>query len=262
MKKEKEDWTRLYHKTLKGIEIMIDVQRIVKDIKRMAKEANTMITEMERSILMVSINITKNAMNIAQISEYLQYLVQSNIDKQMFQTQRMLANKLDYYKEKGSKYMDDNIWEIQELYMDEETKKKEGKVEDEEVILIKLYKVSTTTSLLLTSFITDEVKNLFKYMKFVQSPTQTRLFKPPLHYQSLKSRGEQDPIFWKEVATAFVDQKHNTETARNGYQIPMFQGGPPHEPYFIAINNREQIIIGPSKKIVATHVVGELEVLI
>jgi len=42
----------------------------------------------------------------------------------------------------------------------------------------------------------------------------------------------------------------------------MFQGGPLHKPYFIAIDNREQIIIGPSKKIVATHVVGELEILI
>ena len=42
----------------------------------------------------------------------------------------------------------------------------------------------------------------------------------------------------------------------------MFQEDPPHELYFIAINNREQIIIGPSKKIVAIYVVGELEVLI
>ena len=42
----------------------------------------------------------------------------------------------------------------------------------------------------------------------------------------------------------------------------MFQGGPPHEPYFIAIDNREQVIIGPSKKMVAIYVVGELEVLI
>ena len=89
-----------------------------------------------------------------------------------------------------------------------------------------------------------------------------RLFKPPPHYQSLKSRGEQDPLFWKEVAIALMNQKHNTNTARNGYQILMFQGGPPHEPYFIAIDNRDQIIIGPSKKIVATRVVGELEVLI
>jgi len=147
--------------------------------------------------------------------------------------------------------------------MDEETRKKEGQIEDKEVILIKPYEVSTTiSSSSKTSFITDKVENLLKYMKFVRSPTQTRLFKPPLHYQSLKSRGEQDPMFWKEVTTAFMDQKHNTETARNGYQIPMFQGGPLHEPYFITIDNREQIIIGPSKKIVATHVVGELEVLI
>jgi len=42
----------------------------------------------------------------------------------------------------------------------------------------------------------------------------------------------------------------------------MFQGDSLHEPYFIAINNWDQIIISPSKKIIATHVVGELEVLI
>jgi len=170
---------------------------------------------------------------------------------------------MDYYKGRNNKYVDNNIWEIQKLYMDEKRRKIEGQIEDKEVILIKPYKISmTTSSSSKTSFITDEVKNLLKYMKFVRSPTQTRLFKPPLHYQSLKSRGEQDPMFWKEVVTTFMNQKHNTETARNGYQIPMFQGGPPYEPYFIAIDNREQIIIGPSKKIVAMHVVGELEVLI
>jgi len=75
-------------------------------------------------------------------------------------------------------------------------KKEKGKVEDDEVILIKPYKISMTTSLSSqTSFITDEVENLFKYMKFVRSPTQTRLFKPLPHYQSLKSREEQDPLF-------------------------------------------------------------------
>jgi len=175
----------------------------------------------------------------------------------------MLADEMNYYKGRNHKYVDDNIQEIQELYIDEETRKKEEQVEDKEVILIKPYEVSTTTSSSSkTSFITDEVENLLKYMKFVRSPTQTKLFKPPPHYQSLKSRGEQDPVFWKEVATAFVEQKHNTEIARNGYQIPMFHRGPPHKPYFIVIDNREQVIIGPSKKIVAMHVVGELEILI
>ena len=42
----------------------------------------------------------------------------------------------------------------------------------------------------------------------------------------------------------------------------MYQGEPPHELYFIAINNREQVIIGPNKKTVATYMVGELKVLI
>jgi len=56
-------------------------------------------------------------------------------------------------------------------------------------------------------------------MKFIKSPTQTRIFQPPLHYQSLQSREEQDPNFWKEVVTALVDNKHNTETTKNGYPI-------------------------------------------
>jgi len=74
-------------------------------------------------------------------------------------------------------------------------------------------------------------------MKFVKSPTQTRIFQPPPYYQSLHSRGEQDPDFWKEIATALVDKKNNMETARNRYPIRMFQGGPPHKPFFIAIDN-------------------------
>jgi len=96
----------------------------------------------------------------------------------------------------------------------------------------------------------------------VVTPSQIRIFKPLPYYQSLKSRGEQDLTFWSEVAMVFLEKKHNTDTSRNRYQIPMFQEGPPHKPYFIAINNREQIIISPSKKIVATHVVGELKVLV
>ena len=91
---------------------------------------------------------------------------------------------------------------------------------------------------------------------------QTRIFRPPPHYQAFKSREEQDPTFWKEVAIAFLEKKHNIETSRNRYQISMFQEGLLHEPYFIAIDNIEQIIIDPSKKIVATHMVGELAVMV
>ena len=34
----------------------------------------------------------------------------------------MLANELDQYKGKENSYVEENIWEIQELYMDKEEK--------------------------------------------------------------------------------------------------------------------------------------------
>jgi len=61
---------------------------------------------------------------------------------------------------------------------------------------------------------------------------------------------------------ALVDNKHNLETSRNGYPIRMFQRGPSHGPFFIVIDNRGQVIIGPNKKMVAMYIVGELEVLV
>jgi len=213
MKREREDWERLYHKTLKGIETMIDIQRMTKDIKKLAEEANTTITEIEGTVLMASINNrTMNIINITQISEDLRYLVQSDMDKRAFQIQRMLADELDSYKGRGNDYVDTNIKEIQELYMEEEAKEKDkGTIENEEVILVRPYEVSTTTSSSTTSFITDKVENLFKHMKFVRTPSQTRLFRPPPHYQALRSRGEDDPTFWKEVAMAFLEKKYITQ---------------------------------------------------
>ena len=75
-KKEHDNWTKLYYKTLKGLEAMIDVQRQVWNMMKMAEETNITITEMEGTILKVSINNwTINTMNILEISEDLQYLV-------------------------------------------------------------------------------------------------------------------------------------------------------------------------------------------
>ena len=78
----------------------------------------------------------------------------------------MLADELDAYKRRGNKYMDNNIQEIQELYKEKRIKREEGRIEDKEVILLKLYKVSkSTSSTTQSSFITDKVNNLLKYMK-------------------------------------------------------------------------------------------------
>jgi len=75
-------------------------------------------------------------------------------------------------------------------------------------------------------------------------------------------RGEQDLNFWKEVVTVLVDNKHNMEIVKNKYSIRMFQKELLYEPFFIAINNQEQVIISPNKKTVVTYMVGELEVLV
>jgi len=69
-------------------------------------------------------------------------------------------------------------------------KSKKRRVKEEEVILIRQYKIpksTSSTSSLTTksSFIKDEVDNLMKYMKFIQSLTQIRLFKLQPHYQVL-----------------------------------------------------------------------------
>ena len=81
MKKEREDWERMYYKTLKGIEAMIDVQKMLKDMKKITEETNTTVIEMEETILMASTNNqTMNATNITQIAEDLWYLIQSDMD--------------------------------------------------------------------------------------------------------------------------------------------------------------------------------------
>ena len=265
MKRKREDWTRLYHKTLKEIEAMINMQRMVKDLKKIVEEMIMTVREIEGTILTASINnwIT-NAINITQIAEDLWYLIQSDMDDRTFQVQRMLADELDQHKGKENSYVEENIREIQELYMNKEEKRDERRVEDKEVILIKPYKVSSSTSISThsTSFIDKKLNNLIKSMKFIKTPTQTRLFHPLAHYQFLKSRGEQDPNFWNKITMTLVDTWYNTEITQNRYLIKMYQGGPPHEPFFIAIDCRGQVIIGPNKKVVAMHVSGELKVLV
>ena len=72
--------------------------------------------------------------------------------------------------------MDNNIKEIQELYIKEETKEEKRTVVNEEVILVCLYEVSSTmSSSSKTSFITDEIENLSKYMKFMKTPSDKNI---------------------------------------------------------------------------------------
>ena len=53
---ERNDWTRTYHKILKRLEAMINMQKQIKNMLKIAAETNMMITEMEDSILKANIN--------------------------------------------------------------------------------------------------------------------------------------------------------------------------------------------------------------
>jgi len=110
MKRERKDWERMYYKTLKGLEAMINVQRVMKDMKKLAEEASTTVTEMEETILTASIdNRTTNTTNITQMVGDLHYLIQSDMDDRAFQIQRRLADELNRYKGKGNRYVKENI---------------------------------------------------------------------------------------------------------------------------------------------------------
>ena len=69
-KEEQDDQTRLYHKILKGIEVIINIQKQVRDMIKIAEETNTMIIEIEQTVLQASIdNQIMSATNILEISE-------------------------------------------------------------------------------------------------------------------------------------------------------------------------------------------------
>ena len=136
--------------------------------------------------------------------------------------------------------------------------KEKQQVQDKEVFLYKLYNISPSRPKL--TFIQDKVNNLDKYMKYMQSLVTTTLFYPPPYYKSIQPQGEQDEQYQKEIAVKFLKKKHNIDTIRKEFPIEMYIGGP-YEPYFIALTLWREIVIGPTKKLVVSYVVGDLILL-
>ena len=76
IKEERNNWTKVYHKILKGLEVIIDIQKQVKDMMKIAEEANIMMMEIEDSILKASSsNQVITTTNIIGMSEDLRYLI-------------------------------------------------------------------------------------------------------------------------------------------------------------------------------------------
>ena len=113
----------------------------------------------------------------------------------------MLVNELDNCKEKGNKYAEEYIKEIQDVYRQEDIVMKtsqtidKGKqrVEKEGVFLYKPYDVDKLRPKTpKPHFIQNEINNLDKYMKYMQSPIKTVPFYPLPYYKSIQPQTEQN----------------------------------------------------------------------
>ena len=63
------------------------------------------------------------------------------------------------------------------------------------------------------------------------------------------------------ILEQFLKNKHNADITRKGFPIEMYTEGLLHEPYFIMLALQGKIIIGPTKKLVISHMVGDLALL-
>lgn len=81
-------------------------------------------------------------------------------------------------------------------------------------------------------FIQEEIDNLEKTLKTLQSPVKMISFYLLPYYKTLQKHREQ---YWKEIAIEFIKQKHNANTRRQGFYIKILIEGPLHEPFFIAL---------------------------
>ena len=100
---------------------MVDIQLQLQNIIKLAEEANMQIAEIEGTILQASHNYwTQIAEDIFSISEDLQNIIQSDMEKQAYHIQSLLVDKLDNYKGKGNKYAKEYIKEIQDTYKQED----------------------------------------------------------------------------------------------------------------------------------------------
>ena len=56
-------------------------------------------------------------------------------------------------------------------------------------------------------------------------------------------------------------EKHNVDTTEKEFPIEIYIGEPPYELYFIVLILQREIVIGPTKKLVASYMVRDLALL-
>ena len=87
------------------------------------------------------------------------------------------------------------------------------------------------------------------------------LFIPPPHYKIIWWNRERDKQYWKEIAAEFIKQKHNSDTSQQEFPIELYLGKLLYKPFFIVLTLWGELVIGLTKKLVASYVVGDLTFL-
>ena len=129
------------------------------------------------------------------------------------------------------------------------------------MFLYKPYNILLKASISDPRIMQEEGNNLEKVLQTLQALTETTIFFPPEYHKTIYQEGEINPLYWKEIVVEFIKQKHNADTSYQGFPIKIFIEGPPHKPFFIVLTLWEILVIGPTKKLVAIYVVGDLAFL-
>ena len=105
----------------------------------------------------------------------------------------------------------------------------------------------------------EEINNLEKALKILQSPSKTSPFLLLAYYKTIRQDREKNMQYWKEIIAKFIKQKHNLDISYQEFPTKIYTEGLPHKPFFIVLTLWETMVIRPTKKLVASYMVRDLE---
>ena len=140
-------------------------------------------------------------------------------------------------------------------------KQKEDVIQDKEIFPYKLYATLSKPTISELVFMQEEINNLEKVLKTLQSPTKTIPFLLLSYYKTIQQNREKNIQYWKEIIAEFIKQKHNLYTSQQEFPIKIYSEELPHELFFIVLMLWEEIVIKPTKKLTVSYVVGNLAFL-
>jgi len=105
--------------------------------------------------------------------------------------------------------------------------------------------------------LSEEIDNLITSLKRFKAPSNITRFLLPTGYHTISRNRENSSRYWNWIVKGLLESKQDSETVQRGFKIPLYTGGPPHEPWFISEGADEGYIVGSQKKSVAIYAMEE-----